>query len=707
MVCARRNVAESEGTFRGDRHLELLGGPEEETLSSERASAPQPSRGALMPVLVAGVLAIGVVVAGMTAYAGVPKLPGLEGFHLGTSVVAGVIHAVGWLAALTLLGLLCAVLLLKPHAPEGARELSSAPHPLGSHVEGWLGWARVASYVWLGSSIVGMPLVSAAALGVPFTYAVFGFDTFLSSSQTAQMWLVQTLVAAVVAALVTFGRTIGGLTVAGYLIVLGLLPSVVVGTVSVGRDHDFATDAALVASLGLSAWAAMALGVLLAGSGSETDTDMVTATQRHQWVSLPALLVVVAGGLVVSWQGLAGESPTGSIFGVLHLTAAAALVLAIVNWFVRLGLAPTARLRSIGIDVVLLGIAIGADVAANLVAPPRYAVPQSIQENYLGYTVDHAPTLATLLGPGRPNVFFVTVTVLALGLYWFGYLRLRRRGIDWPVSRLALWTLGWAVMFAVSATGLWKFSGAMFSVHMGVHMSVNMVAPVLIVMGAPITLALRVLPSHRGSATPGPREVLTALLAWRPLNYLMHPLAVWLYFVTAFYGLYFSSLFDWAMRYHWAHQFMNVHFMFTGLLFYGLVIGADKPPRPLPYVGKIGFLFSAMPFHAFFAVGILSSPALLAPTFYPSLDIAWMGDLLADQNLGGQITWATGEIPMLMVIIALVFQWVKEDTRDAKRKDRAMDSGLDDSFEAYNAMLQQLSEQHGGARRGPQDESDR
>ncbi len=46
---------------------------------------------------------------------------------------------------------------------------------------------------------------------------------------------------------------------------------------------------------------------------------------------------------------------------------------------------------------------------------------------------------------------------------------------------------------------------------------------------------------------------------------------------------------------------------------------------------------------------------------------------------------------MLLVILILMAQWLGSDQRDARRKDRAMDEGLDDSFDAYNEMLAELA----------------
>jgi cytochrome c oxidase assembly factor CtaG len=98
-----------------------------------------------------------------------------------------------------------------------------------------------------------------------------------------------------------------------------------------------------------------------------------------------------------------------------------------------------------------------------------------------------------------------------------------------------------------------------------------------------------------------------------------------------------------------------------------------------------------MPFHAFFAVAVLSGGAIIGQNFYLSLGLPWLHDLAAQQRAGGQVTWATGEIPLFIVIIALVGQWFRQDQREARRKDRAADSGHDDSLAAYNEMLAALA----------------
>jgi putative copper resistance protein D len=326
------------------------------------------------------------------------------------------------------------------------------------------------------------------------------------------------------------------------------------------------------------------------------------------------------------------------------------------------------------------------------IPPPQYFLPTSVNQTFFGYDLPKAPTFAVLATDWRANLLFVTAALVGSGLYLAGVVVLRRRGDAWPIGRTVAWLLGWSVVVVTTSSGLGLYASASFSLHMILHMALNMLGPLLLVLGGPITLALRALPAHGRSQPAGVREWIAALLAWRVTHVLYNPLLVFVRFVGAYYLLYFTPIFDFAMRYHWAHQLMNIEFLVIGFMFYGLVIGVDAPPRPIPHIGKLGMVLAAMPFHAFFGVAIMTSRDVIAGDFYRYLDEPWAGSLLADQATAGGIAWGAGEIPLVIVIVALVTQWARQDGKVAARTDRHLDSGTDDSWEAYNAMLARLNE---------------
>jgi putative copper resistance protein D len=397
------------------------------------------------------------------------------------------------------------------------------------------------------------------------------------------------------------------------------------------------------------------------------------------------LAVALAGQLVVWWQGLAGVSPLSTRWGVARLM----LLLALALW---LAARVVGRRGLLIVEVVCAAVAITVTGASGQLVPPRYLVPQTPVVNYLGYPLPPRPTVASLVLPGRPNLLMLVLAVAGVASYLLAVRRIRRGGLPWQAGRTIAWIIGWFIVAYLASAGLWSASSIMFSWHMLVHMLFNMLVPALLVMGAPTTLLRQVLDSGRDELM-NPRAVLDSLLNWGPMKILFGPFIGWAVFVASFYVVYFTPVFGWLMRYHWGHQWMLLHFMAAGLLLFEFVIGLDELPSSLPHIGRLGFVITAMPFHSFFAVITMGAHQIIGRDYYLTLAVPWIHDLAANQNLGGQITWATGEPPMAVVLLALCVQWFLSDRRDQRRLDEAEDEGLEDSLAAYNEMLARMAGQ--------------
>ncbi|SED85622.1 cytochrome c oxidase assembly protein [Streptomyces sp. TLI_105] len=305
-----------------------------------------------------------------------------------------------------------------------------------------------------------------------------------------------------------------------------------------------------------------------------------------------------------------------------------------------------------------------------------------------GMTTDLPPFT---LGRGlefSPDLFFLIGCLAALGLYGWGVARLRRRGDAWPVGRTVLFAVGVLTIALVMCTKLNDYGMVMFSVHMVQHMVISMLSPILLLLGAPVTLALRALPvAGRGST--GPRELLLKLLHSRYMRVITHPAFTISMFIASLYALYFSPLFDFLMGSRAGHLGMMVHFLMVGLIFFWPIMGVDPGPHRPGYVMRMLELFAGMPFHAFFGIAMMMATEPLVEAYKnppASLGI----DALTDQNAAGGIAWAFSEIPSVLVLIALVYQWYHSEQRQAVRKDRAADRDGDKELEAYNAYLASL-----------------
>ncbi|MFE5185856.1 cytochrome c oxidase assembly protein [Streptomyces sp. NPDC056628] len=284
--------------------------------------------------------------------------------------------------------------------------------------------------------------------------------------------------------------------------------------------------------------------------------------------------------------------------------------------------------------------------------------------------------------------FFLIACLVGLGLYAWGVVRLRRRGDAWPVARTVSYVAGVLTVLLVMCTGLNDYGMVMFSVHMVQHMVISMLSPILILLGAPVTLALRALPPA-GRGRKGPRELLLALLHSRYMRIVTHPAFTIPMFVASLYALYFTPLFDFLMGSKTGHIAMMVHFLAVGVVFFWPIIGVDPGPHRPGHLMRMLELFAGMPFHAFFGIALMMGSVPLVETFRnppASLGI----DALSDQGAAGGIAWAFSEIPSVLVLIALLFQWYGSEQRQARRQDRAADRDGDKELEAYNAYLASL-----------------
>ncbi len=280
--------------------------------------------------------------------------------------------------------------------------------------------------------------------------------------------------------------------------------------------------------------------------------------------------------------------------------------------------------------------------------------------------------------------FTLFVGLIALITYLVGYIKLIKRGDKWPLSRVIFWSLGILLAIYVTNTMLGRYAILMFSAHMTVHMILAMVVPILLPLAAPLTLALRVLKPSSDSDLRNLREWIVALINSNYLKIASHPIIAFFIFAAGTWALYFSPLLTVLMRSHLGHLFMDAHFVLAGYLFFWLIIGKDPAPRNIPDVLKLGIVFAAAVFHGIFGFITYSSQTSLGGGWFSEIKPSWLENPIADQQLGGGIAWGFGEIPTIIVLLILVYQWASRDEKQAKRVTA---KEIDD----YNEYLKSLN----------------
>ncbi|MDT5254088.1 MAG: hypothetical protein QOH07_3042, partial [Mycobacterium sp.] len=517
-----------------------------------------------------------------------------------------------------------------------------------------------------------------AALLVPLTISDVSGQPITAHLNPASLWSLAGLINISTAwrwtALLAAAVMVVGLTVLRWsstpLLLVGslatLLPLGLTGHSSAGGSHDLATNSLLIHLVAASLWAGGLLALLTHVVRGGQHADL--AARRFSVIALWCFGAMALSGVVNALVRILPSDLLTTDYGRLVVAKFVALcLLGVAGWRQRraevIALqadsgSRASLVRLALIEALLFALTFGIAVGLGRTPPPPLPIGvPSIPDVKIGYDFTGPPTPARVLFDWRFDLIFGTAAIVLAVLYLTGVRRLRRRGDEWPPGRTVAWLLGCATLLFVSSSGLGRYMPAMFSMHMAAHMLLSMLVPILLVLGGPVGLALRALPAAGRGDPPGMREWLLAALHSRLSRFLTNPVVATALFVAGFYGLYLGGLFDAAVGSHIGHVVMNVHFLVSGYLFYWVVIGVDPTPRPIPPIAKVAVVFASLPLHAFFGVVLMSMQNVLGGSFYRSLHLSWHTDLLGDQRLGGGIAWAAGEIPLVVVMIALLVQW--------------------------------------------------
>jgi putative copper resistance protein D len=293
----------------------------------------------------------------------------------------------------------------------------------------------------------------------------------------------------------------------------------------------------------------------------------------------------------------------------------------------------------------------------------------------------------------HPDWFMLSCVLVAGVAYVLG----ARRVGSWPALHTVAFITGLIAVIWATCSRISMYAMVSFESHMIAHMMLSMLAPILLVLGAPVTLALRALPAVSDGHERSPRAWLAGLLHSRYSQFITQPLVVLAIFTFGLYGIYFTSAFSSLMSGHIGHMFMEVHFLLTGFLFAFTVIGIDPAPRPLPHWARLLMVLVAMSLHAFFAVAIMQATQPLGDAWYSQVRPPWIVTPLADTYAGGGVAWAIGEVPSMVLLVVVAVQWAISDDRLAARTDRESDRTNDAQLREYNERLRLLNERNSGS----------
>jgi cytochrome c oxidase assembly factor CtaG/putative copper export protein len=503
------------------------------------------------------------------------------------------------------------------------------------------GWAAAA---WCLSAILSVPFTVADGFVQPI--GDMGIEKLLTlalSMEQTKAWLLTAGIALVIVIATTRVLMRRSTPVLLGIAVFGLVPVAASGHSSSGGDHDWATASLLWHLVAAALWVGGLVALL--AYGRRKGEHLERAAHRFSRLALVCWIVMAASGVVNALVRLKVENLFITSYGLLAVgKVAALLVLGVFGYYQReRGLrgignsSGRALVRLAAFEVLVMMVTIGLATALGRTPPPDHGSgnPSSV-ELRIGYALDGPPSLARTFVDWRFDLVLGTCAVALAVLYLVGVRRLKARGGVWPVSKTIAWLGGCAELLLATSSGIGRYAPAVFSVDMVSNMFMSILAPLLLVLGSPLTLA-------------GRDRV------WLP-RWLTHPVAVVGLFAGSFFVLYFSGLFEYFLDVPLAHVGINLYFLLTGYLFFWAVLGTDPFPRPIAPKPRRAMVFTAVVVHALFGAALWTSGTVIGEQFYRSLGLTWNANLLELQRLGGSVAWGAGVVPLVLVALALFAQ---------------------------------------------------
>lgn len=623
---------------------------------------------------------------------GVPGLP--EPGPL-TRVGLPVVQGLRDLSAAATVGLLVvAACCVPPDSKDKSEELTGARRRM-------LDQATIAAVVWALTSMLLIALTysdaSGARLDAPGFLeqaAFFGTDFELGR---------YLLSGAAIATLVAMGgvlfRTSTGIGVLVALSGAGLWTMSLTGHAAGTLFHDVAVDLQFLHLLAVSVWVGGLIALVL--SRRALGVHLAVTVRRYSVLAGWCLVVVAVSGLLGAAVRVQEFSGVWSTYGaVLILKSAALVAVGVMGWWQRKRLvARLAEGRSKAflqlslVETAVLAGATGAGVALSRTDPEAALVvtePLTAAETMIGSAVPPELGAAEWFSQWSLDVLWLLTSLAMIGFYLLAVRRLRRRGDRWPMVRTAAWIIGCLLLVWATNGAPGTYGRVLFSMHMVQHMTIATAVPAFLVIGAPMTLALRTL-RRRQDGSAGPREWLLRLVLSLPAQVLGAPVAAAVLFIGSLVAFYYTSLFEVSLESHTAHVLMILHFLLSGYLLYNCLIGIDPGPERPAYPFRALIVMVTFGFHALFSVSLMASNQVLAADWFGALGRTWGRDLLADQQHGAAIGWVLGEYPLAIIAGTMILLWVQADRRERRRFDRSEERTNDEQLAAYNERLRKLA----------------
>ena len=195
-----------------------------------------------------------------------------------------------------------------------------------------------------------------------------------------------------------------------------------------------------------------------------------------------------------------------------------------------------------------------------------------------------APTLTRLLSDWQLDPTMLGICAIAAALYGYGVIRSHK---SWSLGRSASFLAGLLVLSEALLSGIDAYSDELLSVHVIQHLLLILVAPTLLLWGAPVRLAL-------SSSSPAARARIGWMLRRAWVRFLTRPAFGLVLFTIVMLTTHLTGIYELALRNPTVHSLEHAAYFWSGVIFLLPLVAADPVPHPPGAIVRFSWLMAAM-----------------------------------------------------------------------------------------------------------------
>jgi putative copper export protein/cytochrome c oxidase assembly factor CtaG len=544
--------------------------------------------------------------------------------------------------------------------------------------------AAAAAGVWTVASAVTTFLTFLSVAGSRVSLDdQFGqsMGVFLTGTDLGLAWLVTVLVAAAVTVLCFAVRSRGMVALTAGIAMIGLVPLAQQGHAAGTASHDAAVTALGLHLVGAALWVG-GIVMLVLVRGVVSEGRLAAVVGRYSSIALGCFVLVAVSGVASAQIRVGALSNLFSPYGALVLVKIGAIVaLGVLGAVQRrrtvVALAATpARHRPfwtlIVLELAVMGVASGFAAALGRTAPPVSQIAPSKTtdpspaELLTDDPLPHAPGAWGWLTHWNVDLFWLMAAVLIVATYAAGVVRLRRRGLSWPVRRSVAAVIAVVSLVVATSGALHEYDRFLISANVGAHLLLGLVVPALVWAAAPVQL-IRAAVLPRQDDSTGVREWTGVLVDNAAVRYLVQPFPAFVLLAAVWWAFYGTQAVRWSTGDPIGRTVIDVVFLLVGLLalptlFTPVAAGARRASMPAFLVRVVGAVVVAA---GAVSLGIaMQGPlGLLQASWFGAMGRTWGPDPLVDQARAGVVLVVAGVLLVVAVLVVGLVQVRRDTTR--------------------------------------------